>query len=463
MNESPFGSEYLIDSHCHLQMEAFAGDLDQVLERARVNSVRYVVVPGSDRKDNERGLVLAERRPELYVACGIHPHDASAFDQTLASSLAEWLEHPKAVAVGETGLDYHYMNSPKDVQVAVFEQHLDLAEERNLPVVIHSREAGTDTLDILEARRGRLHGVLHCFSGDVNMAHAILDLGYYISIAGPVTYPKAVDLRQVVLETPIERLLIETDAPYLAPVPYRGKRNEPAHLVHTALEVSRLKGLHPEDVARITSLNARRLFGIRTPEESSRIAYRIRDSLYLNLTNRCTNRCCFCVRQRDPYVKGHNLCLDREPSALEIIAAIGDPSPYKEVVFCGYGEPLLRLETVREVAQWLKERHARIRVNTNGQASLFHGRDVIPELSGLVDEYSVSLNAPDREEYNRLCSPENPSAWDAMLDFIRRARESSANVSVTAVAIPGVDMDACRALASELGVSFRPRAYNDIG
>ena len=205
------------------------------------------------------------------------------------------------------------------------------------------------------------------------------------------------------------------------------------------------------------------MLGIRDLEETARIAYRIRDALYLNLTNRCTNQCCFCVRQRDPYVKGHNLSLDHEPSAREIITAVGDPSLYNEIVFCGYGEPLLRLETVREVARWLKERHARVRVNTNGQASLFHERDVVAELSGLVDEYSVSLNASNRDEYNRLCLPQNPGAWDAMLEFIRRARESSADVSVTAVAMPGVDMEGCQALARDLGVPFRSRAYNDLG
>jgi len=455
--------EYLIDSHCHLQMEALAGDLDEVLQRAGESGIRFVIVPGSDRKENQKGLALAGTYPQLYAACGIHPHDASAFDEALASELMEWLAHPKAVAVGETGLDYHYMHSPRDVQLSVFERHLDIAEERKLPVVIHSREAEADTLDILRSRKGRLRGVLHCFSGGPQMARQVLDVGFYISIAGPVTYRKAEELRQVVRETPIERLLIETDAPYLAPVPHRGKRNEPAYLVHTAQQVAAIKGLHPGDVARVTSLNARKLFRIADPAETTPVAYRIRDSLYINITNRCTNQCCFCVRQRDPYVKGHNLKLEHEPSAEEIISAIGDPSPYREVVFCGYGEPLLRLDVVLEVARWLKKRHCRVRVNTNGQASLLHKRDVVGSLDGLVDEYSISLNAHDRAEYDRICSPENPGAWEAVLEFIRRARDSSAAVSVTAVAMPGVDIEGCRNLARQIGVSFRVRAYNDLG
>ena len=185
--------------------------------------------------------------------------------------------------------------------------------------------------------------MLHCFSGDLEMARRCIDLGFAISIPGTVTFPTNEALREVVRGVKIEHLLVETDCPYLAPVPHRGKRNEPAYVRLTAEKVAELKGLTIEDVARITALNTRRLFGLGSADEHARIAYRIRDSLYLNITNRCSNRCSFCAKFGDFTVKGHYLRLDHEPGFAEVMAAIREHREYDEVVFCGYGEPLLRL------------------------------------------------------------------------------------------------------------------------
>lgn len=305
---------------------------------------------------------------------------------------------------------------------------------------------------------------MHCFSGSAAAARRAAGLGFFISVAGPITYPRSA-LPDVLREIPVEHLLVETDAPYLAPQAFRGRRNEPAYVVETARAVADIKGLSEEDVARITTFNARTLFGLPGEVASGEIAYSIRDSLYLNITNRCSNRCIFCGREDNPVVKGHNLLLSGEPTAEEVLRAAGDVSPYREVVFCGYGEPLLRWEVVRAVAVELKRRGAAIRINTNGQSRLFLGRDVLPEMEGIVDSLSVSLNAGDEESYRRICRPEEGSAaFDAVKEFIREARRYVPDVTATAVTYPGVDIDACRRLAvDELGVSFRARTWNDVG
>src|SRR3990172_1983306 len=281
------------------------------------------------------------------------------------------LRNPKIVAIGEIGLDYHYDNSPREIQKEIFKRQLALAIETGLPVVIHSREAKKDTLEIIK-ESGINKGVLHCFSGDMDMAEKAMAMGFYISMAGPVTFKNAKKPREIAKEIPDDYLLIETDAPYLAPEPFRGKRNEPSYLVHTARTIAELRGISTEDIARITTLNAKRLFRIGQIQEKGEIAYKIRDSLYLNITNRCTNNCSFCIRFITDYVKGHNLRLLHEPTENELKSAIGNPSHYKEIVFCGYGEPLIRLDAVKSLSQWIKQNKGMVRINTNGHGNLIH-------------------------------------------------------------------------------------------
>jgi TatD DNase family protein len=307
-------------------------------------------------------------------------------------------------------------------------------------------------------------GVLHCFSGNLEMARKCLDMGFYISFAGPLTYPKNDALRAIAQTLPIDVMLVETDCPYLSPQKWRGKRCEPAYVRATAEKLAEIKGLSIEDVARITSLNAWRLFGIGNIDQSTRIAYKIRNSLYLNITNRCTNSCTFCAKFSDFTVKGHQLCLEREPSVEDVIDAIGDPSSYDEVVFCGYGEPLLRLDLVKKVAGYLKQKSITVRINTDGQANLVHGRNILPELAGLVDSISVSLNAPDASTYHKICRSEfGEQGYEALKSFILEAKNLIPSVTATAVTLPGVDIDACRKVAQELKVEFRERVYNEVG
>ncbi|MBA4372902.1 MAG: radical SAM protein [Thermodesulfovibrio sp.] len=453
---------HLIDTHCHLEMIQFDEDRDEMIRRARAAGIGTMITIGSDLEATAKAVTLAENDGSIFASVGVHPHEAKLVDADALNKLKEWTSHPKVVAIGETGLDYHYDHSPRDLQRDIFRKHLELAAETGLPAIIHCREAWDDTIRILK-ESGNSRGVMHCFSGDRKMAAEVISLGYHISVAGPVTFKKAVDLKEVARLVPDEYLLLETDSPYLAPEPCRGKRNEPAFLLHTARYIAGLRGISLEDLARITTLNARRLFSIGPVSADAEIAYRIRDSLYLNITNRCTNACTFCVKFQTDYVKGHKLRLDHEPSADEIRTAIGDPSLYREVVFCGYGEPLSRLDIVREIAAWVKQQRGRVRINTNGQGNLIHKRKILPELRGLVDSISISLDAQDEETYVKICRPVFPDAFQEILQFIREAKEVIPEVRVTVVALEGVDIEKCRSIAEKLGVGFTVRTLDVVG
>ena len=487
----------MIDTHCHLEMDAFDKDREEVIQRAKEAGIEAIITIGSDLEGNREGLELSQRYDFIYSAVGIHPHDAKDFTEDIFKQIKTWakefrLQRPfrgdvinnppipplvkggeggfaaagqgrgKVVAIGEIGLDYHYDNSPREIQRDVFMQQLHYAKEVNLPVVIHSREAKKDTLEIIR-KSGVNRGVLHCFSGDREMAEKAMAIGFYISLAGPVTFKNAKKPREIVKAIPDDYLLIETDAPYLSPEPFRGKRNEPSYLIHTARAIAEMRGITIEDLARITTLNAKRLFKIGQLPERGVIAYKIRDNLYLNITNRCTNECSFCIRFHTDYVKGHNLRLAEEPSEEELKDAIGDPSQYKEIVFCGYGEPLLRLDLVKNVATWIKQNNGNVRVNTNGHGNLIHERNILPELKGVVDSISVSLDAHDEETYNRVCKPTFKNAYREILSFIKEAKQFIPHVQLTVVELEGVDVEKCRKVAEDLGVGFRIRKLDIVG
>jgi TatD DNase family protein len=462
-------------------MDDFDPDREDVIRRARNAGIEAIITIGSDLESNIKGLALSEKYDFIYSSVGIHPHDAKDFTEEIFNQIKEWatkfeirnskfeikkvnssLRNPKVVAIGEIGLDYHYDNSPREIQRQVFMKQLQLAKEVNLPVIIHSREAKKDTLEIIK-ESGINKGVLHCFSGDIDMAEKAMARGFYISIAGPVTFKNAKRPKEIAKAIPDDYLLIETDAPYLAPEPLRGKRNEPAYIVNTARVIAELRGVSLEDIARITTLNAKRIFRIDMLPEKGVIAYKIRDRLYLNITNRCTNECSFCIRFHTDYVKGHNLRLSDEPTEEELKDAIGVPSQYKEVVFCGYGEPLLRLDLVKSVATWIKQNNGKVRINTNGHGNLIHGRNILPELKGIVDSISVSLDAHDEETYNKICRPAFKNAYREIIAFIKEAKKCISEVKITVVTVEGVDIEKCKKIAEDLGVGFKVRELDVIG
>jgi len=255
----------LADAHCHLDAGYFPGGPGPVMERARdAGVVAFVVVGvGADLAPARAAVALARSQPDRVVACvGIHPHDAASWSEAAHDELRALASQPEAAAVGEIGLDYHYDHSPREVQRAVFARLVGLARELKRPIVVHTREAPADTLAILESEGARdVGGIIHCFSEDRPFAARALDLGFDLSFSGIVTFKSAVAVQEVAGWAPLDRILVETDSPYLAPVPLRGKKCEPAHLVHTARRVAELRGMDLEELAGFTLANTERRFG----------------------------------------------------------------------------------------------------------------------------------------------------------------------------------------------------------
>lgn len=255
---------FFTDSHAHLNDERFASDLAQVIEDARAAEVERILTIGlgTSSAEFESAIALAGKHPQCWAALGVHPHDAAQATPELLETLATLMDHPRILAWGEIGLDYHYDNSPRDIQKQVFRQQLQQARKLKLPIIIHCREAWKDCMEILgeEWAATGLGGILHCFSDTLATARQALGWGFLISFAGVVTFPKAEDLRAVAGALPLEVLLIETDCPYLAPQPWRGKRNEPAYVVEVASELARLHGISREEVGERTTENFLRLF-----------------------------------------------------------------------------------------------------------------------------------------------------------------------------------------------------------
>lgn len=259
---------HLVDSHCHLTMDDFCSDRMQVLERAKEASVRVIVVPGIDLLSSRRAVELAESTSGLYAAVGVHPHGAEGWRSDMLHELRDLAQSKYVVAIGEIGLDYYRDYCPVDDQKAAFKDQLGLAAELKLPVIVHNRESLTDLLPILKEWQTRLPeelkdraGVLHAYSGDLDQGKTAIESGFYLGVAGPVTFKNAEDRREVFRVLPMDRLLVETDAPYLAPQPHRGKRNEPAYTRMVAEELAALNELELEVVANITTDNADKLFG----------------------------------------------------------------------------------------------------------------------------------------------------------------------------------------------------------
>jgi TatD DNase family protein len=257
-----------IDSHCHLDGPEYDADRTQVIERARAAGVTPLLNVGTgDPRSGafERAVALADQDSEVYAAVGVHPHDAKLYDPEAEDRLITLVKtHRRVVAWGEVGLDYHYDHSPRDIQRAVFRRQLQVARTLNLPVIIHAREADDDTISILgETPWGDDRaGVMHCFGGSLEMARRAIDLGFFISFSGTLTFKKADDLRNTAEKLPLDRLMVETDCPYLSPVPYRGRRNEPAHVIETGRRLAEIHQKSIDEVARITNANFKRLFQI---------------------------------------------------------------------------------------------------------------------------------------------------------------------------------------------------------
>ena len=262
----------LVDSHCHLDYPQLSDDMDGVLVRAAAAGVGTMLTISTKLEEFPQVRAIAERFEHIYCSVGVHPHETEAEPDTVAETLIDLSRHSRVVGIGETGLDYYYEHSPLDIQQTVFREHIKAARATRLPLIVHTRNADDDTGRILdeEMREGAFPGLLHCFSATRQLAEKALDLGFYISISGIATFKNAVDLRATIAALPLDRILVETDAPYLAPIPHRGKPNEPSYVVHTAARVAEIKGLSEADLAHRTTENFFRLFTKAEPPVSSR-------------------------------------------------------------------------------------------------------------------------------------------------------------------------------------------------
>jgi TatD DNase family protein len=457
---SPGGAAALFDTHLHLDLKDYERDREAVIERARSAGVRFMVNVGFDLKTTRGSIALAEKYDFIHASAGLHPHDAKLWNHAFEGELEDLARHPRVVAIGETGLDFYRDLSPRGDQVRAFRGQIRLAKRLGLPLVIHNRDALDEVLSVIdEEGAGEVGGVMHCFPGDAAYARDVVDRGFHIGIGGSITFEKNGRLAEVARTIPRRRLLLETDAPWQTPQAHKGqgrRRNEPAFIMSVAEAVASATGMTYDDVARQTTGNAMRFFGIEAPRPS--IAYEMWGNLYLNITNRCTNECEFCIRYQTDVLWGYNLRLDREPTAAEILSAIGDPTRYAEVVFCGYGEPTVRLDVVLEVGRAVRAAGGRVRLDTNGHANLIWNRNVAPELADAVDAVSVSLNAESAEVYERICKPSfGTRTYDHVKAFIRECVKAGLEVTASVVDVPGIDIEAARAAATGLGAKFRVR------
>jgi len=253
----------LIDSHAHLEMPEFKKDLEEVVERAKDSGVEYIFTVGTERKDWNDTLAISNKYSNVYAILGIHPHNAKTTDSETYSILKNLCRHEKVKALGEIGLDFFRNLSPRDIQLRRFREQIGLAKELGLPIVIHDREAHHETLEILKTEKAEAcGGIIHCFSGDYEMAKECITMGFYISIPGSITFKNADRFREIVEKIPLDSLLIETDAPFLSPEPFRGKRNEPSFIQYTARKIAEIKRISFEKVAETTTENALRIYRI---------------------------------------------------------------------------------------------------------------------------------------------------------------------------------------------------------
>ncbi len=449
-----------IDTHAHLFYPNFENDLDDVIKRALQSGVDYIIVPGTDLLTSQKAVELAEKYECIYASVGVHPHDSKDWDESYISKLEDLAKKNKVVAIGEIGLDYFYDFSPKQKQITAFKDQLDLAVKLKLPVIIHNRDANDDVMEIIRSYKGTgLRAQFHCFAGTIENARELVEMHHYISFPGNITFKKMDSLRNVLSRVAIENLLLETDSPFMTPVPHRGERNEPALVKLVAEKIAEVHHLTIEDVGRTTSSNVNKLFGIGM-KPKLHFTYQIGQSLYINVTNRCNADCIFCDRKGDAIINGYSLKMTKsqEPDAEVYIKEIGDPKEFKEIVFCGYGEPTIRWDVVKEVAKYIKENGGKTRMNTDGHGNFINKRDITPELEGVIDTVSISLNSTDPDQYSKLMRVDK-SMHEEMINFAKSAKNFT-HVVLSIVGLNEIDKESAKQFVTEkIGVDFREREY----
>ncbi len=464
-----------IDSHTHLFYPDFKDDVDEVIRRAEEADVNFFVVPGTSVETSKQAIALSERYENVFACVGIHPLDMAEADDSALREIERLSEHKKVVAIGEIGLDYYYDTTPKDKQQRMFHSQIEIAFRRNLPIVVHTRDSMDDAVSTVEdmiqkneywrsqqatsnSRFPAPKGVFHCFSGDAQTARRLFMLGFLVSYPGIVTFKNSPAV-ETLKAIGYDHIMLETDSPYLTPAPHRGKRNEPMYIPQIGKKIAEICNATEKDVARTTSYNAKRLFNIGSLGEPV-FTYSLGRSLYINLTIRCDADCVFCDRKGEAVVKGHNLKITREPTVQEVINEIKDPKTYDEIVFCGYGEPTIRFDAVKEIGAWVKANGGRVRLNTDGHGSLINKRNIAPELRDVVDTVSISLNSVDPKQYGELMRINGERNHAAMVEFAGEAKKYVPEVVMSVVGMDVVNVEkAKRYVEDVLGVKYRVRPY----
>jgi TatD DNase family protein len=450
-----------IDTHAHLFYPNFTEDLDEVIERAKSSEVDYIIIPATDIGTAKQTLALADKYEMIYAQVGVHPHETKDWTNDNLKVIEELARHPKVVAIGEIGLDYYYDFSPKEKQIEAFRAQIELALKLDLPVVVHNRESDEDIMQIVrEYCSSGLRGQFHCFNGSLSYARDLIRMKYFVSFTGNITFKKADLLRETLSNIRLHYIMLETDSPFMTPIPYRGKRNEPSYVKYIAQQIAELHKIPIEEVARITSINAFRLFGIGA-EPETKYTYRIKNSLYINITNRCNADCFFCTHKSDAIIDGYNLKMAKgdEPPAEKYIEEIGNPSNYDEIVFCGYGEPTIRWDVVKKIARYVKNNGGKTRLDTNGHGSFINKRDITPEMKGLIDVVSVSINTHDPRKYAEIMRVEK-RMFNEVIDFARKSKMYVEKVVMSVVSIDNIEIEKTRQIVEEkIGAEFRVREY----
>ncbi|OGU78959.1 MAG: radical SAM protein [Ignavibacteria bacterium RBG_16_35_7] len=450
-----------VDTHAHLFYPNFNGELDEVIQRAKDSGVDYIIVPATDLETCGKVIKLTQKYEMIYGTVGIHPNDTKDWDQSFILKIEAFTRHEKIVGIGEIGLDYFYDFSPKEKQIEAFKSQIELALKLNLPVVVHNRDASEDILKIIKQYSGTgLKAQFHCFNGTLEEARELIRHHHFISFTGNITFTKADSLREVVSKVTPEHLLLETDSPFMTPVPHRGKRNEPAYVKIVAEKIAEIRHVSPEDISRVTSYNAFKMFGIGSKPNTS-FTYQIGKNLYINVTNRCNADCVFCDRKGEAVVSGYNLKMSKndEPEADVFIKEIGDPKQYHEIVFCGFGEPTIRWDVVKKIAEYVKRNGGKTRLDTDGHGNVINKRDITMELNGLIDIVSISLNAADPIKYSELMRV-NPLLFDEVISFAKESKKYVEKVVMTAVLLDSVEIEKVRQIVEdEIGAEFRGREY----
>lgn len=429
----------MIDSHVHLDHPAFAEDLDGVLAHAVEDGVSALMNVGFDRTSARTTADLVEKYPFFYGIVGTHPHDAVSHDEAFEDELAQYLDQPRILGIGEIGLDFYYDHSPRPVQREVFRQMLRLAGITDKPIVIHCRDAGDEVLDILTSNSKEYSGIFHAFSGDAVMTRRVLELGFYLGIGGVSTYKNS-RLLEITRTVPLERLVLETDSPYLAPHPFRGRRNEPAFVRFVAEALARTHAVSPEEVIRRTTENFFAAMKTKRKTQPPPV-YKIGNNVYIHTAE------------------------GAEPGQLAVLAQeVADGvGSVTEAVICGYTDPLEHLDQVTAIATRLKSRGIPVRLVAGVRGHAVATPEIMRALAGSVGAVSVRMYGCNAAQHEKaVMTGRGSAAFDSLVEFTKASLAAGIDTECQFVAVPKTKVELCRELAGKLGARFSVRTYRTL-